>query len=380
MHSVLTRATAAIDRRVARFVARQLVRRGAPPRPLNGDARAMLVAAAGSYNAGTLGVPSPFFPAPSIPEIALEPIGDGPLGTQVVDLSFASAYQPFLPVARDLYFAWTENLTTHARWWTSLPLRASTEAPRARAESERSFRGRPTIIALHGLGGGNYWWTERAFAVPYWLRHGYDVVAFQLPFHGRRAAGSGTAPAWPSPNPLRTNEGFGHTIYDLRALAMWLRARGASAVGAMGMSLGSYAASLWASVAGPNDPGGIDFAVAMIPAVSLARLMWLHGKNSSPRRQAIKAGISEELLAEAFAVHAPMTRPPRLASDRLFVVGGLGDQITPPDQAAALAAHWHTDVLWFHGGHVAQLGRSDAFRTVRRAIGNAGFSGREFRP
>jgi pimeloyl-ACP methyl ester carboxylesterase len=124
----------------------------------------------------------------------------------------------------------------------------------------------------------------------------------------------------------------------------------------------------------------VDFAVAMIPAVSMARLMWRHGETSPARRHAAKAGITEDLLVDAFAVHAPTTRPPRVPKDRLFVIAGKGDRITPPDQAEALAAHWHTDILWFDGGHLAQVGRGDAMRTVRRSLGGLGFSGRAFRP
>jgi pimeloyl-ACP methyl ester carboxylesterase len=343
-------------------------RRMAPRAPRldpSGDARARLIEVATTYGTGTLGVPSRFFPAPSAAELVLAPLGDGPLGTQIVDLRWRSDYEPFHPEARDLYLAATENATAHARWWTS-------------------DRGRPTIVILHGWGGGNHWVTARTFVVPYWLRHGYDVVAFQLPFHGERAPATGqvvrSGALFPSPNPLRTNEGFGQAIYDLRALALHLRARGASAVGVMGMSLGGYTTALWASVAGPGDPGGVDFAVAMIPAVSMARLMWHHGEASVARRAAIKAGITEELLADAFAVHAPTTRPPRVDRDRLFVIAGKGDRITPPDQAEALAAHWGTNILWFDGGHLAQVGRGDAMRTVRRALGRLGFEGRAFRP
>lgn len=322
--------------------------------------RDQLIALTHAYNDGTLGVPSAFFPAPPLPAIALSPIGEGPLGTQVADLAFRSDYQPFLPSAADRYLSYVPNMTAHARWWTS-------------------DRGRPTIIVLHGLRAGSHWMSERVFDVPYWLRHGYDVVAFQLPFHGKRAGTDGNTPPWPSPHPRQTNEGFGHAIYDLRALALFLRARGASAVGAMGMSLGGYTTALWASIAGPDDPGGIDFAVAIVPAVSLARLMWHHGETSQAKRWAIKVGIDEDMLAEAFFVHAPTTRPPRIAPERLFVVAGRGDEITPPDQASTLAAHWCTQVLWFSGGHLAQLGRSDALRTVRRSLSHARFSGREFR-
>jgi pimeloyl-ACP methyl ester carboxylesterase len=358
MRSVLTRASAAIDRGVWRFVERQMGRRRPPPLDPS-DAYAQMTELARRYGDGTLALPSPFFPTPVLPEVQLRPAGDGPLGTQIVDLSFRSEYTPYLPAARDPYLSITQNYTAHARWWTS-------------------DRGRPTIVLLHGWRADNHWVTQRSFSVQYWLRHGYDVAAFVLPFHGARAPGPSGA-LFPSANPMRTNEGFGHAIYDLRALALFLRARGASAVGAMGMSLGGYTTGLWASVAGPGDAGGIDFAVAMIPAVSMAHLMWIHSEDSPARRHAAKAGITAELLGEVFAVHAPTTRPPRVPPDARFVIAGKGDRITPPDQARTLAAHWHTDILWFDGGHLAQVGRGDALRTVRRALGALDLPGRAFR-
>ena len=312
------------------------------------DARARLVELAAAYRDGTLGVPSPFFPAPDTPEPRLTPVGDGPLGTQIVDLAYPSGYEPFLPAARALVDAVPENRTAHARWWTS-------------------GRGRPAIVLLHGWGGGRHWVTARTFVASYWLRHGFDVAAFVLPYHGARAPGAPGA-LFPSANPLRTNEGFGQAIHDLRALARFLRARGASAVGAMGMSLGGYTTATWASVAGPDDAGGLDFAVAMIPAVSMAQLMWRHGETSPARQRAARAGITEDLLADAFAVHAPTTRAPRLARERLAIVAGRGDRITPPEQAEALAAHWGVPIAWFDGGHLAQLGRGEALRDVRRQL------------
>jgi pimeloyl-ACP methyl ester carboxylesterase len=353
---MLTRASAALDRGVVRWMERRMAP-GTPRIDPADDARGRLLEIARGYNAAG----DSFFPEPSLADVALAPGGDGPLGTQVVDLSFPSDYQPFLPAARELYLAHRENFTAHARWWTS-------------------NRGRPTIVMLHGWGGGNHWVTQRTFAVPYWLRHGYDVVSFVLPFHGERApkvrgvVQSGAL--FPSPNPLRTNEAFGHAIYDLRALARFLRARGSSAVGAMGMSLGGYTTALWATM---GTPGELDFAVAMIPAVSMARLMWRHGETSPARRRAEKAGIDESLLADAFAVHSPTLRRVQLPRERLFVIAGKGDRITPADHAEELAAHWRTDILWFEGGHLAQVGRGDALRTVRRALGALELPGRVFR-
>jgi pimeloyl-ACP methyl ester carboxylesterase len=107
--------------------------------------------------------------------------------------------------------------------------------------------------------------------------------------------------------------------------------------------------------------------------------MWRHGENSPARVRAARAGVTEDLLVDAFAVHTPTTRPARLARERLFVIAGRGDRITPPDHAEALAAHWGVGVRWVDGGHLAQLGRGEAIRDVRRALGKLGFAGREFR-
>ncbi len=202
-----------------------------------------------------------------------------------------------------------------------------------------------------------------------------------LPFHGARTppGGGRSGALFPSANPMRTNEAFGHAIYDLRALAMWLRERGASAVGGIGMSLGGYTTALWASISGLHDVGGLEFAVALIPAVSFSQLMWRHGEASPLRRRAVKAGVTEDLLADAFAVHAPLSRPARLPRERLFVVAGRGDRITGPEQAEDLAAHWGVETLWFDGGHLAQLGRGDAIRVVRQRLGALDLPGRIFR-
>jgi pimeloyl-ACP methyl ester carboxylesterase len=362
VRGVLTRATAAIDRSVIRFMERRM----APRTPhIEHDARQRLIDVARAYGTDTLGVPSAFFPTPELPQVTVTGQSEGPLGIRVAELAYPSTYEPFFAPARPLHDAAIENHTAHARWWTS-------------------GDGRPTIVLLHGWGGGSHWVTARAFAVPYWLRHGFDVAAFVLPFHGARAPAvrqlGRSGALFPSPNPLRTNEGFGQAIHDLRALAMWLRAHGASAVGAMGMSLGGYTTSLWASVAGPDDAGGLDFAVAMIPAVSMARLFWRHGEHNATRRKAADAGITEDLLADAFAVHAPTTRPVRLPAARLAVIAGRGDRITPPEQAETLAQHWGVAPLWFDGGHLAQVGRAEALRTVRRQLCALGLPGRTFRP
>ena len=361
VRDAVTRASAAIDRGVVRVLERRMAAT-APTAPDLRDARPRMVELASIYGDGTLGLPSRFFPEPPPAHVVSIDAGSA-FGARVHELTFASTYRPFLPAYRPEHHRWVENHTAHVRLYRST-----------------ASGLRPVMVCLHGWGGGTWWIEERAFAVGYWLARGFDVALFQLPFHGARAPGGvGKGPRsgalFPSANLVRTNEGFGQAIHDLRALATWLRAEGAPAVGAIGMSLGGYTTALWATI----DPS-LAFAVAMIPAVSMSDLMWRHGEESAARKRASQAGVSEELIASVFAVHAPTTRRVLLPPSRLMIVAGLGDAITPADQAKRLHAHWQQcPIHWFPGGHLAQVGRGDAMRAVRLHLAAAGF-GRAPRP
>ncbi len=352
--AAVTRASAAIDRGVVRMMERRMAGSADRQRAsVPDDAHARLTDLARRYGDGTLGLPSGFFPAPPPPSVRARPVD-----ARVEHLTWASGYRPFLDEHREDHHRWIENATAHARLYRGEPGGAP----------------RPALVLLHGWGGGAWWLEERAFAVSYWVSRGFDVAVFQLPFHGERApAAAGRGPRsgalFPSPNVVRTNEAFGQAIWDLRSLGQHLRGRGATAVGAMGMSLGGYTTALWATI----DPA-LDFAVAMIPAVSMADLMWRHGEDSPARRRAASAGVSAELLAEVFAVHAPTTRPVLVPPAHRMIVAGVGDRITPPDQAERLRAHWGDCAIhWFPGGHLAQVGRGDGFRAIRAQLARAGF-------
>jgi pimeloyl-ACP methyl ester carboxylesterase len=361
--SILTRATAALDRTAARFIGERIGRAGnrdATTRTM-ADAGSRLRELAASYNANTLDNAGVFFPSPTTAQMTETAAGDGPDGSQQWDLRFPSDYVTFLPSARSWYSQYTANNTAHARLWTK---------PQHRAEPPR-----PMLIIIHGWGAGEYWMIEKPFEISYWLHHGFDVCAFVLPFHGARvpsdavAGRSMASPLFPSANIIRTNEAFGQAIYDLRALAEHLQQRGSAArkLGVLGMSLGGYTAALWATVA--ND---LDFAAAMIPAVSMSDLMWRHGAGTALRKRARNNGVDQELLDAAFAVHSPLTRPVRVPMQGRFVIAGRGDRITPPDQAEQLAQHWQCPITWFEGGHLAQVGRHSAFRSLRLTLANQG--------
>lgn len=346
--SALSLAGGALDRGSMRVIQRAMERKGGAPRRQPADIRGRMLELAAHYGASEAAL----FAPPGAAELAIESRPPRAGAQTVLDLSWVSRYRATFPGYQDDLARYAANATARARLYSA------------------GGSGRPVVICLHGWGAGQAWLDERAFLVPYLLRIGLDVALLQLPFHGQRtpvqAPRSGSL--FLTPHLVRTNEAFGQSIHDVRALALALRQRGAREVGVLGMSLGAYVGALWSSL---DDD--VAFAGALIPAVSLGSLWWSHGAGMQARRRAERAGVSEDQLAEVFAVHAPLARPVRLAPERLFIAAARGDRITPPEQAEALWRHWHEPTIhWMAGGHLAQVARGDAFRALRRWLYSLG--------
>lgn len=304
------------------------------------DRRALLAEAIAFYRRPEVLGGERFFPAPPpLAVLAWKQRGEH------AEMAFASPFEPIWERARAEYLEHTPNRTVHVRLFLH-------PAPR------------PAIVLLHGYGGGNFFWEERAFAARWLNRLGLDVILFTLPFHGRR--GEGGAAPWPSTNVVRNNEGFAHAVFDLRALIGWLRQRGAPAVGVLGMSLGGYTAALAATVE------ALDFAFLMVPVASFADLLWHHGAGGAERARAEREGITLDMVRQAMEVHTPLGRRPLLPPERVLVVSAEADRIAPPEHASRLARHFGAEHLRFAGGHVLQVGRGDALRALARRLAALG--------
>jgi hypothetical protein len=126
------------------------------------------------------------------------------------------------------------------------------------------------------------------------------------------------------------------------------------------MSLGGYTAALAATV-----ESKLDFVVPIIPLASLADFAFEQGSLSeSPELRARE----HALLERTYAVASPLARPPLVPRERVLVLGGKADRITPLSHAKRLARHFDVPLTTFRGGHLLQLGRSDAWTRIAELL------------
>jgi len=344
---VLGSAAGAVDRAATLAVqARNNVRRSVANAPHNeGEPRATLLQGFAASYPESLG--DDFFlpPRPISPVLRELPsdLGFAPSGTatrvaRAWDVSWASDYRPFLPAISERYLRTPENHAAGVRLLES---------------GER----RPVAILIHGYMAGSYQVEQRVWPLQRLLRSGYDVALFTLPFHGVRAnAARRGAPEFPGRDPRFSNEGFRQVIADLRNFVRWLGERGHPEVGVMGMSLGGYTAALLATV-----EAGLSFCVPVIPLASLADFVREQGELSgAPEAEAREHALLERI----YRVVSPLERKPLIDPARTLVVAAKADRITPVAHARKLSAHFGSQLVSWHGGHLLQLGRNAAFRRV----------------
>ncbi|MEZ4265568.1 MAG: alpha/beta hydrolase [Myxococcota bacterium] len=267
------------------------------------------------------------------------------LGGSVVDIAWTSGYEAVHPEHRRRLTRLSENRTARARWY-------------------RHSRPAPTILWAHGWALGNPLIEERVFPARAFYRLGFDVLLPTLPFHAARKKRSRPRPLWPSPSAIISTEATAQAVSDLRALVRHCLSRGAPAVGMSGMSLGGFTTSMMVTA----EPR-LSFAVPFIPFASVAELLWDHG-DGSPARQAAQAqGVDLAAMERGMAAASPLYREPLITPDRILVVAGSLDHVTPPRYAEKLAQHFgDARLVHFEGAHLLQLGRSQAFRTILRFL------------
>ncbi|MBX7137824.1 MAG: alpha/beta hydrolase family protein [Oligoflexia bacterium] len=286
--------------------------------------------------------PATFFDPPQAPPAVTAVPVHGLKEGRIEDLSFESHFSSHAPSPHDP----PENRTVHARLWRH------NQAPRG------------TIIAVHGWSMGDQRLNSLAFFPGTFFRMGLNVALFELPFHGRRKpADQKDGALFPSTDLIRTNEALAQSISDLRELRLYLQTLNSAPVGCMGMSLGAYVSALWASL----DP--LHFCIPIVPFVSMSEMAWGIIRKHPEFRRYQAAGLTHETLDSIYAVHSPLGLKLQVAKDHVLIIAGIGDQVIPPRQTKLLWDHWKRPrMVWFGGGHAAQLKRREALAEILRFV------------
>jgi pimeloyl-ACP methyl ester carboxylesterase len=295
----------------------------------------------------------------------------------VLDLRWPSAFEPLWSNAALVAHLQTLTAAEHSRLALptyndghalarSLGIDQSAElrAKYLRAHANQTARARwfkhagdprPCVVLIHGYMAGTYAIEERVWPVRRIFDTGCDVVISVLPLHGlRRSAERGyRPPAFPSGDPRFTIEGFRQLVSDHRALFDYLRAGRVTRLGVMGMSLGGYSAALLATL-----ESCLEFAMLLVPLAAIEeRGAQLPGDASE--QSALREG-----LRRAYWPISPFARSPLVAAAQSLVIAGEADQVTGLEHGQRLAAHFGAELSSFHGGHLLQLGRDQAFLPV----------------
>lgn len=289
-------------------------------------------------------------PPTSIPVHSRAGEGLGDLGGRVELLRFQSPFEPLHPDLAARFRSATHNAVARAQYWRH------DDGPRA------------TLITIHGFGASSAALNTSFFGLRQFFAEGWDIVMFTLPFHGSRQSAR---------SPFNGAElfmsGFAHlaeamnqAICDLRVIIDYLERQGAPRIGATGLSLGGYTTALLAEVDDRLDFAIPNAAVSHIPTLVKD---WFPANAGTSLLQWAKQ-LPSDLIDRSAALHSPLNYPVLLARDRLLVIGGAGDRVSPPGQTTALWQHWgQPELHWFPGSHVVHLDRARYQQLMRTVMG-----------
>jgi len=227
---------------------------------------------------------------------------------------------------------------------------------------------RPWVLCIHGTGQGAD--TDlRSFRVRHlYTELGCNVVLAILPLHGPRQAPKKVEARFPTLDVLDNVNGIAQAAWDVRRLLSWIRNQEPTGIGLMGVSLGGYIAAL---VAGLEDQP-LQCVLPIIPATDFPRLF---SQQSPPAlRDQMLPFLKES--QQLHSVVSPLSFTPSTPVDARALVGGLADKlIDPVEQVAPLWEHWDRPaILWYPGGHLGHVIRSDLYSFIDERLKLAGLS------
>ena len=208
---------------------------------------------------------------------------------------------------------------------------------------------RPWLIAIHGQGMGRRGDHRMLRVQRLHEELGLNIALPVLPLHGPRAEGTSPDQLFVSNvYPVNNVLGLTQAVWDVRRLSGWLRTeQQATAVGVLGLSLGSYVCSLLSTV-----DADLACVVALVPTSDLDEAL-RSAPPALPAKRRLHAALYDDRATQVHRVVSPLARPCLVPHERRHIVAGKVDHIAPPAGAAELWRHWdRPSILWRDRGHV----------------------------
>jgi pimeloyl-ACP methyl ester carboxylesterase len=201
----------------------------------------------------------------------------------------------------------------------------------------------PTLIFLHGIGVEADMWKDAADPLNKGVLDGFRIVRPEAPWHSRRRRRGwyGGEPAI-GMGPLGFLDLFQAWITEISVLIDWARRTSGGPVALGGVSLGALISQV-AAVAAREWPAAARPDALILVATSGAIMEVVAGGSLSKavnlQPQLESAGWSEILLARWLPLLEPQG-PPAMPADKVVMVLGESDDLTPHPGGIALARDW----------------------------------------
>lgn len=232
---------------------------------------------------------------------------------------------------------------------------------RARLHDAPSPSGAPTLILLHALMSASDFGYRRIAAR--FNDRGWNVLFPHLPYHySRKPKGFANGELAITSDLVRNAEALRQSVIELRQLLAWTRSRGASRIAVLATSYGAWVASLALSLE------CVDFAILLQP---VADVSWSVFDSPASRVMSVllqKNGVTPDHLVRHSHLSSPAAQIPASSPDRILVIGGKYDRMSPPESLRHLCRSWggarYLEVEQGHFGYSAMkraLAESEEF-------------------
>ena len=192
----------------------------------------------------------------------------------------------------------------------------------------------PTLIILHALMSANDEGYRRI--AERMNQQGWNVLFPHLPFHYSRCPKNYSSGALAiTADLVRNGETLRQAVKEIRQLMHWSRAQGSDKIGFLGTSYGGWIASLAMSL----EP--VDFAILLQPITEIG-----YSTFQSPLSRVMAyllrtQGITQQHLERHAHLTAPKKCLPQCQPERIIIIGGSYDKISPPAHLRDCCEKWN---------------------------------------